>query len=362
MAIQEGRWDCRSCGTVGILGRRKSCPNCGRSRPEGTRFYLPEDAQEVTDEARLQEARSGADWLCSYCGASNSATLEACGGCGADRADSERQAVRDYALDEIPRSGDNAPDSPARQEGARTPPPRRRGSLRKFLVAGGVVGGILLLLFLVFRPRHETLTVTGFSWEREIDVEAYRTVTEEGWDLPHGARVKKKWRDIHHYEDVLDHYETRTRKVSERVQTGTERYVCGKRDLGNGYFEDRYCTRPKYETRYRTETYREPVYRKEPVYRMKYRYDVEKWVHDRTKRAAGEDREPEWPPLRLAKNERAGKRTEHYFVHFTDEEKKRYRKEVSEAQWRRYEVGKRYSARVSRSGEVLEVTFPETKR
>ena len=43
MAIREGRWDCQYCGTTGIPGREKVCPNRARSRPEGTNIYLPDD-------------------------------------------------------------------------------------------------------------------------------------------------------------------------------------------------------------------------------------------------------------------------------------------------------------------------------
>ena len=41
MAIREGRWDCQYCGTTGIPGREKVCPNCARSRPEGTKSICP---------------------------------------------------------------------------------------------------------------------------------------------------------------------------------------------------------------------------------------------------------------------------------------------------------------------------------
>ena len=85
MAIREGRWDCQYCGTKGNLGRDKSCGNCGRSRPEGTKFYLPEGAEEVTDQRLIEQAESGPDWVCAFCASSNKSNATSCGSCGAAR-------------------------------------------------------------------------------------------------------------------------------------------------------------------------------------------------------------------------------------------------------------------------------------
>lgn len=48
--ILEGRWDCSYCGTKGILGRHRECPNCGRPRGEDVKFYLPSSKDYVPDE------------------------------------------------------------------------------------------------------------------------------------------------------------------------------------------------------------------------------------------------------------------------------------------------------------------------
>ena len=39
----EGYWDCQYCGTEGIRGRSKFCPNCGHGRDESVRFYKNSD-------------------------------------------------------------------------------------------------------------------------------------------------------------------------------------------------------------------------------------------------------------------------------------------------------------------------------
>ena len=109
MAIREGRWDCQYCGAVGIQGRHKACGSCGRSRPAGTRFYLPTDAQIVEEERLLAEARIGPDWVCAFCDSSNPANLDVCYSCRAARDEDARdQAVVSYGLDAVPTVGDNA--------------------------------------------------------------------------------------------------------------------------------------------------------------------------------------------------------------------------------------------------------------
>lgn len=110
------------------------------------------------------------------------------------------------------------------------------------------------------------------SWQRSIDIERYQTVEESDWYLPSGARLQYSQKEFSHYEQVLDHYETKTKKVAHERILGYEDYVSGYRDLGNGYFEEIVSSRPVYETYYEDETYQEPVYRDEPVYRTKY-YD-----------------------------------------------------------------------------------------
>ncbi|HEX8246476.1 MAG TPA: hypothetical protein VF541_23430, partial [Longimicrobium sp.] len=64
MAIREGRWDCPSCGSEAQLGRHVYCTGCGAPRPEEVQFYLPEDAEAVTDAGQLAQANAGADWVC----------------------------------------------------------------------------------------------------------------------------------------------------------------------------------------------------------------------------------------------------------------------------------------------------------
>jgi hypothetical protein len=238
MAVREARWDCQYCGTKGILGRHKACSNCGRSRPENTKFYLAEDAPEVTDAKLVDQAKLGSDWVCAFCASSNPANVDVCQACGAPReVTSAVQQVKDYGLGEAPTEGDMAePTAPAR------PVTETAAQKNKALPILGAIGGLLLLclcLFLAFTffgDKSTEATVAGFSWERAVAVEAFQAVTEEDWAVPDGGRLLDQREDIHHYIQVLSHYETRQRQVSEQVQVGVRTYVCGQRDLGNGFF------------------------------------------------------------------------------------------------------------------------------
>jgi hypothetical protein len=359
MAVREGQWDCQYCGAKGILGRHKACSNCGRSRPEGTKFYIPKDGEVVADEKIVEKAKIGPDWICEFCGSSNPANVDVCGSCHAPReGTSPKQAVKEYALGQAPDSGDMDLDKPVeRPSTTATKKKSKTGPvIGVFGVVAAVVGIILCLglAYLVFGSQNSEATVSGFSWERTIAVEEFQTVTEEDWEVPEGGRILSQQQEIHHYDQVLDHYETRTRNVSERVQVGERSYVCGQRDLGNGFVEDVECSEPVYETRNRTETYEEPIYREEPVYQTKYTYDIDKWVVVRTETAGSTSHTASWPPLNMADGEREGERTETYFVFFTDEDGETHEWETTEDVWRGFEVGQGVTLKLDSLGNNIE--------
>jgi hypothetical protein len=359
MAIREGRWDCATCGTVGLLGRDVVCSQCGTPRAEGTRFYLPEDAPEVTDAARLAEAGAGADWVCEHCGASARATEEACGGCGAPRGTSPTHQVQDYALADVPRAGGRE-----ERRAVPPPPPAPPRKPRNPWIARGMVAMLALLGWCFFRPREITATLSEKRWERSLEIEAYRTVRESDWSVPSGGRPVNSWQAVRSYRQELDHYETRTRTVTEQVQTGTRTYTCGQRDLGNGYFEDQTCTEPEYESRSHEESYQEPIYRQIPIYDTKYEYDVDRWVTDTVLVAQGaaddpaDGDTPAWPSTRLDDRRREGERTEKYVLVFNDGSDHVYQREVPLAQYEALRVGTSTRIKVNNAGSLLEIEAP----
>lgn len=360
MAVHEGRWDCQYCGTTGILGRHKACTNCGRSRPSGTKFYLLKEGDEVADEKLVQQAKIGPDWICEFCGSSNPANVDICQSCNAPREGvSPQQTVKEYDLGEAPDSGDMDLDQPVERPST-TPTPKKKSRKGPVIGIAGIIGAVIMLClcigiaFLVFGGQNTEATVSGFSWQRTVAVEAFQTVVEEDWEVPQGGRILRQQEEVHHYEEVLDHYETRSREVSERVQVGERTYVCGQRDLGNGFFEDIECTEPVYETQYRTETFEEPIYREEPVYQTKYTYEIDKWVVTRTEAAGNNDHSAFWPETNLADDEREGERTETYIIYFTDSDGKEYEYETTESEWRGFEIGQGVTLKLDALGNNVE--------
>lgn len=407
--IREGRWDCPTCDTRAIRGGERICPRCGSPRPADVRFYLPADAPVVTDENKLIEARAGADWYCEHCGAGNSNLRDTCQQCGASKGSSPHHRITDYSLGSIPRSSDEGNDpqedyrssvvSPTDRSLSEMKPGQRfvRGdqslfSLKRLspsfwlpILIGALVLLFGLTTFLLFRPHEIPVTVQGFNWERQIVVEVYQPVIEQGWSLPPGAKYLSERETIHHYESVFDHYETKYRQVCETVQdgydteydqdcrsvqTGTETYVCGSRDLGNGYFEDIECSEPVYETRCeqtsrqvpryieecQDEAYQDPVYRPEPRYATEYTYEIKKWVHSRSPKTSGNNHEPYWLELELLSNEREMKRLESYTVIFANEEKERtYTYETDLEQWSSFDQGQELEIKANSLGLVTEI-------
>lgn len=417
MAIREGAWDCPQCGKERNRGPQKFCGGCGAARGAGVKFYLPDDAREVTDETELKRAQAGPDWNCSFCGGDNPGENPFCGGCGAAREGMASRQVRETRFSPAgngpavlpgpgspaspglppvpvilpPVPGQNLP-GPETAIGAVAAPPVTAGGARslsapatpgpvppagpippagsvkparvkKGCCLGAAVAAVLLLVlgFCLFRSRPADLTVKGFAWERTVEVENLRTVTDKAWEgeLPAGARVKSQQREIHHHNKVQTGSRTATRTVTHQEKVGTERVKVGTRDLGNGYFEDIYEDRPVYEDREREETYQEPVYREDPVYRTRFTYEIDRWEVSRTEKASGADHQARWPGVPDGPKVRPGKRTEKYRVFFTGGKGKSYTYETkTEAEWLQFQPGKRYKAEVNPFGEAVRKISP----
>jgi hypothetical protein len=352
MAVYEGVWDCTSCGAKAVRGSLRACSACGAPRADDVKFYLPKDAPAVTDQAQLAAAKAGEDWYCEHCGGGAKATQQDCPQCGAPRGSSKGHSAA--KVEEAARR--------ARAAGtAGVVAPAGAGSGKP---AGKLVLGLCGLLFLFFLtccclaaifggPKDVNVQVVSKQWDRAQEVEVYKTVVEDGWDVPSGGRVQRQEKRQKDTRRVLDHTERRTRTV--QVQTGTRRVKSGVRDLGNGHFEDTYSDEPVYGSK--TESYTEDVYRDEPIYAQYFWWEIEKWVADpsRTAKASGSDDEPTWPTVQVSGNkERSGPRREHYRLVLSGPENKSYTHELDEGRWRGFTKGQTIVAAIQ-GDEVKEV-------
>lgn len=332
--ILEGFWDCKYCGTKRIGGSLRQCPNCGKARGDDTTFYLDTAENRYVPEEKAAKINRNPDWICDYCNQLNSDDDDSCIFCGATRTkgnlnyfenkEKQKETAKPKVESYTPTTSSNARDY---STGTHSSNDYSSGFKSTFsgipscfsrtwkpmlivlLITVSLFGIILLL-----QPKEYDITVNELSWERCINVERYQTVKENDWYLPSGGRLLYTREEYSHSEQVLDHYETKTRQVAKERISRYETYVSGHRDLGNGYFEEVTSQRPIYETYYEAETYQDPVYRSEPVYRTKYYYEIDKWLYERSVKTSGTNNSPYWGEPNLASDERTSTKSEKYMV------------------------------------------------
>jgi hypothetical protein len=255
MAIREGRWDCPSCGKVGVMGHEVVCPGCGKPRGK-VQFYLPSDAAVVTDASKLAEARAGADWICGFCKAANRAAWEKCEGCGAPRADGQQRVkgdAEDRTQAEMQAREQAAHYAQAAAKLAELQRQHRQHAMRGFLACFGgfgllVCSGMFSLMFvgraggqmghggpmIRFGAPHRGayVTIVGKSAFRKVDVEKQAMVHHDDWcfSKPAGVTEISRTRKEHGSHCAwLEHHRGRDGPVLGLLLDD---------DLGNGYFDD----------------------------------------------------------------------------------------------------------------------------
>lgn len=375
--IVKGYWACKYCGTGDIDGLTDICPNCGKQKSSDVKYYMKGSPVEVT-EKELEKAGitkeecdgNHKDWICEYCGQLNNYSDENCRACGSSKSEATREygEVQIHKEDSSLQSGypdeeskcisqrlDNVMNDVGKAEKL-----SRKGKISKLLKKYQLPAAIILFMFLLtflFFPIKKTVTVTDFSWERQIIVEQERTVKEDDWSVPNGGRVyDEKW-EFKEYVTVLDHYETvnetKTRQVLDHYDT-TYTY----QDNGNGTFSEVANQTPVYRTETYTESHQEPVYRQDPVYATKYYYEIERWFDEDTYVSSGQDKEPYWnESYTLKENERDTKRSETYYIYFDDGCKE----STGYEEWIDTEYGDGFVLKQNRLGMTYSKTPTKTK-
>ena len=310
-----GYWDCQYCGQKGNPGDKRECEGCGHPRDESVTFYM-KDATHISSEKAATISKNP-DWYCSFCNTLNSDFDTRCKGCSASREESEenyftlkKKNASDAAFKKMAANfGGSSDDDEDYEEEY---PPKKCSVKRPGLwLALGAIA--LFLLIFAFIPKKKTYNVTDFSWDRRIDIEDYVEVSESDWSLPAGGELVRTASEIHHYNQVLDHYEDVEVQKSREVQDGYDTWY---EDMGNGYFEEH--STPRYRTEYYYETETQPVYRDEPVYATKYYYKIWKWKVTRNVSTSGEDHSPYWGETNFTGQEREFSKDEYYYFHVKD--------------------------------------------
>ena len=427
-------WECSYCQST-IRGDSRTCPNCGAPIPNNVKYMMPNDprvekarregkllvgkATHVDEKGVVSELveagkeRSAPNWKCPSCGFQNFAESTTCAGCGAEKSgisyfdDEEDESDNDESssvFEQVTDTQDITRDVEEEPEPKEDKTPSFFARLKDYIhrlpaqYVFGTIGAIAVIAFLIwlFTPIWRTATVKGFEWRRDITVERFTLCHEDGWSVPAGGRITEERQEIHHYDTVIDHYETKSRQVSEEVFDGYDTeyrevaeevfdgYDTDYIDLGNGQCDvvqtPRYRTEyrtesyqvPKYHTEWHTEYYEEPVYKDVPVYKTKYYYDIDKWLYDSTLTTIGRDHSPYWSDTDIPEDVenpeygdlRLGSRKETYTVKFTDDKGEPYTLNYNLAEWSAFEIGDelRYkSFRFSRR-PISDVTHFRTRK
>ncbi len=339
MKTYIGLWDCKTCGEKGKLGPETFCDGCGATRPKNVVFYVKENDEGTDDETHIQQAQAGVDWICGHCRSYNKAWQFGCQACG----NPKDETSGDVHLEESDYVENPVPELP--------PKPRKKWWQRWWV---WVLLGIVLFIFLSTRGCTKTMVVQELTWEAKVPLQHLELKQAESFNLPANAlNVNSRQVQDGATQQLVGHT-TKTRDV--QIQTGNERYVCGKINKGNGYFVDKFCTRPKYSTR--TERYEEPNYISIPIYRKKYFYTVNDWVDKETITQSGKKETFDAPlqnPKQGDNNWRVGSANKTCIVVFKDNSGHTYRKIVPHQQWEKMKEGDKIDKKVALfSGKIQE--------
>ena len=351
MAKIEGFWDCTYCGNREIRGSVRICPGCGKTRAADVKFYM-KGTTPVADESKVE---AGPDWFCPYCDSYNPSSARFCTNCGHPREEEDKDYFEVREEQAQKQEEQEAELASVTGQGTQTVTRSRPGAGRYVVLI--LILALLLTGIYSLMPRDRGVTVAEKAWTRTVEVEENRLVEEDGWSVPQDAvEVLRSQREIHHYNQVLDHYETVPVTRSEQVLDGYDTYTTYE-DMGNGYFESVEHQTPRYRTEYYTEYIQEPVYRSVPVYETKYYYTAYRWMYDRTERASGGAEEPYWPELPQGDTFRPGDRTEQYTVTCQNKKGERTEYICGLDIWNMLDVGRAYTV-TTQSGRITDVKTP----
>ena len=356
-----GYWDCPFCGNQGIAGNVMNCPACGRARGD-VKFYMKgvgenetREANETGDieylnEQQAQEIGKNPDWYCSFCNSLNKDNAAFCSNCGASRADSESNYFDQLKKRQEKEAAEKAAQPQPRIQQQK---PSRKPLLILLVLVLAVVG---FFTYMNGNATKGNLQVTDIAWSRSIPVEQYQEFREEGWSIPQGGTELSSGQKIHHYDQVLSHYENVDVQRSRQVLDHYETYYTYS-DNGNGSFSEVEHQRPVYKTEYYTETVSQPVYVSVPRYSTWYIYSIWRWTQVRTETASGSDHEAVWPELSLGENEREGSpRREEYTFTVRDEKDAETTWRLAENDWQNIKTGDRINITAKRSGADAWIT------
>ncbi len=360
--IREGRWICPNCNTKN-KGSELKCPACGATRGE-VEFIYDENAEEVTDEGEKKRAVSGADWVCGFCGVSNSFDVGVCKSCSGKHGEGKNRTVKEIHPTQ-PKAGVATPQAPSR--------PTPAAPMPTWMKFGCMGFAFLFAVLMVFEMMDypQTLEVIGRKWERVMDIQEYKTISHDDWldKVPSSGRIFSRTEKVRSHKKVQTGTKEVTESYSERVQTGTKRVKTGVTDLGNGKFKETYRDEPVYSSQTKTRRVQKPVYREDPVYDTWTSFYNDEWTNIEQPSSNGTNEDPVWPDKGLPRTSpnivgqrRANPKSESYEVTFKSQkdgkefiEKKINDKKLDSDIFSRFKKGTKWEAVISGLGNLKSV-------
>ena len=339
--IVRGYWDCPYCDSTDIDGLVDNCPNCGRHKPENTKYHLKgaiphenkiykKSVVEESDVLNTEELHKAGiseeecdgnhkEWVCSYCNSLNNWADDICTSCGSPR----NEATVEYGMQKRENSNTDTNDfvalSGIDEETANDIEDKikeRKPSLANRKSFDSVSEDKEIADETSENPKDKSnrlsIFVSIFSFVKDNAIPILlamlfllcagvlfyphkETVTVTGFEWARNISIEdlrtvqeSDWSVPSGGRVYKEQTELKTYvSVIDHYETKTEtksRQVIDHYDTeysysdnGNGTFTEHTKQVPVYKTEYYEETHQEPVYRQDPVYATKYYYDIDKW-------------------------------------------------------------------------------------
>ena len=342
-------WVCPKCSSRNP-GPEKTCLSCGAPQPENVQFQQAERQELVKDQKEIEQAKSGPDIHCGFCGARNLAGAKLCTQCGADLTKGVRREsgqvigafqatpARQVAC---PSCGSMNPDNalkcaqcgasmaPKASQPQTAAPPRKVNPL---WVGLGIVlvllclAAILVPMIAASRTEAQVGIVELVGWISSVEIEALQPVAMQGWisDLPADATPGP--------------CEDQVRRVQDDPAPNSNK-VCGTPytvDKGSGYAE--VVQDCQYEVM-------------EPY----CQYTVLGWQRVAVATLQGNDFSPAWPQPQLDAGQQTGDQQQLYRVVFQSLDEQYIYSPSSLSEFQQFEPGSEWVLNVNAFGDVVSV-------
>lgn len=308
-------WVCPNCNTKNP-GPQKTCLGCDSPQPENIVFIKAAQDVLISDKKELDQAKSGPDVHCPYCGTRNTASAKTCSQCGGDLTDAHARqsgqtlgAYQDKVkITVCPNCGteNNSASAfcincgaslvtqPAPPHPAFTSPnvpaavgQKKFNPLLIIVPIAFLVLACIVIIFLSSKKSDIAAEVIQIAWVRSIVIQQFGPVQDIDWlsNIPSEAEIGSC--------QVVYHHTSSEPEVAATEVCGTPYVV----DDGSGYGE--VVTDCVYE-----------------VYQDKCEYTTNQWSTFTTLYLDGANQTASWPQTSLSADQREGQRQEEYTITF----------------------------------------------